>query len=544
MTGENTAVVWACLLLVTVVGTLFTGYPVALCLAGASLLVAWLAALFGAFDLALLNAIPQRLFAILNNDLLIAVPLFIFMGSLLERSQVAARLLTTLSGLFGARHGGLGYAVLLVGALLAASTGIVGATVVTLGVLSLPTMLRNGYSPRLASGLVCASGTLGQIIPPSIVLVLLGDQLASAWQQSQFARGNYSPDAISVNDLFAAALLPGLILVSLYAIYLAVIVRWVPSLAPPVTESNLTPRPTARQVIEDLCIPLILIVAVLGSILFGVASPTEAAALGALGALLISALQIPARGLVLIRLTLVALLLLAIAGAMDIVNIHVAPKTTAEGLLLAIVLILCAIAVAGIGLSLWRTNQDTAASDDPGTIDPNDSTLVYSIIQTLTVSCMIFTLVIGASIFTLILRGLGGDEVLHEWLTGLPGGAMTLLLATMLAIFLLGFILDFVEIIYIVVPIVVPILLSAEIAPGVTFNPLWLGVMIAMNLQTSFLTPPFGFALFYLRGVAPASVTLGDIYRGCIPFVIIQLLMLAILWWMPSLATWLPDVVQ
>ena len=450
------------LLFLVVCLVLMAGYPVAFSLAGTALGFAFIGQLTGSFDMAFLNALPNRLFGIMTNITLIAVPLFVFMGVMLERSRVAENLLDTMSALFGRLRGGLGYSVTLVGMLLAASTGIVGATVVTMGLLSLPTMLRRGYDPRVATGTICASGTLGQIIPPSIVLVLLGDVLSSAYQQAQLDMGIYSPDTVSVGDLFTGALLPGLLLVSMYLLYLAIVAYARPAAMPAIPVSDrMDGGQLLRRVIRGLLPPLLLIVAVLGSILGGLATPTEAASVGAIGAILLAIAQ-------------------------------------------------------------RQFNLD----------------MLGEVMRSTTrVSCMVFMILIGASVFSLVFRGFGGDEVVAELLTGLPGGKLGAMLAVMLLMFLLGFVLDFIEITFVVVPIVGPVLLAMGI------DPVWLGIMIALNLQTSFLTPPFGFALFYLRGVAPAEVSTRQIYQGVTPFIGLQLLLLVILACWPQLATWLPNAV-
>ena len=454
----------ALLLFAVVVIALLVGYPVALTLGGVSLLFALGAQAFGMFDPAYLEALPNRVYGTMNNETLVAVPLFIFMGLVLERTRISEDLLETLGLLFGGLRGGLAFSVMIVGTLLAASTGIVGATVVTMGLLCLPTMLKRGYDPKIATGAICASGTLGQIIPPSIILVLLGDVLSSAYSQAQLRLGIFQPKTISVGDLFVGALLPGLMLVGLYMLFLVVVAYWKPDAMPPIP---LQDRRAAREsgfawrVLKALIAPLVLILAVLGSIIAGVATPTEAAAVGAVGAL--------------------------------------------------------AMAILRRQLTLQRLQEVMRG--------------------TVRMSSMVFLILIGASVFSLVFRGLGGDDVVHELLTGLPGGAFGAMLIVMLVMFLLGFVLDFIEITYVVVPIVGPVLLAMGL------DPVWLGVMIAMNLQTSFLTPPFGFALFYLRGVAPPSVTTGTIYRGIIPWVGLQLLALVILAIWPQIVTWLPSLV-
>jgi tripartite ATP-independent transporter DctM subunit len=440
-----------------VVIVLLSGFPVAFCLGGVALMFALGGIAGGGFDAAFLQTMPNRLFGIMSNETLLAVPLFVFMGITLERARIAESLLDNLSSLFGSLRGGLGISVTVVGMLLAASTGIVGATVVTMGLLSLPTMLRRGYSPEIATGTICAAGTLGQIIPPSIVLVLLGDVLSSAYSQAQLAQGIFSPDTVSVGDLFAGALIPGLMLVGLYILYLIGVAVFRPAAMPAApSESG---APNWAGLLGALAPPLLLILAVLGSIIGGLATPTEAAAVGAVGALLLAGIR--------------------------------------------------------RALDLGRLRE---------------------IMQgTIRVSSMVFLILIGASLFSLVFRGYGGDRLVQELLLNLPGGAFGAVLSVMVLMFLLGFVLDFIEITFVVVPIVGPILLAMGI------DPVWLGVMIAINLQTSFLTPPFGFALFYLRGVAPESLPTGAIYRGVIPFVAIQILALAIVAGWPALATWLPE---
>jgi tripartite ATP-independent transporter DctM subunit len=443
---------------------LMAGYPVAMTLGGTALTFAFAGIALGLFDSAYLEAMPNRLYGIMVNDTLIAVPLFVFMGIMLERSRVAEQLLDTMALLFGPLRGGLGISVTVVGMLLAASTGIVGATVVTMGLLSLPTMIRRGYDPALTCGTICASGTLGQIIPPSIILVLLGDVLGSAYQQAQLKMGIYSPETVSVGDLFAGALLPGLMLVGLYIVYLVAVALFKPHACPaiPLQERQaLDTRDLARRAVVVLIPPLFLIVAVLGSILAGLATPTEAASVGAVGAMLLA-------------------------------------------------------------LTRRYFNLDRLREVMRGTVQ---------------VTCMVFLIFIGASVFSLVFRGFGGDDTVHEILHDLPGGAFGAMFVVMLVMFLLGFVLDFIEIVFVVVPIVGPVLLAMDL------DPVWLGVMMAANLQTSFLTPPFGFSLFYLRGVAPASVTTVHIYRGVAPFIVLQLIMLGILALFPGLATWLPKLI-
>ncbi|MEO9944262.1 TRAP transporter large permease subunit [Paraglaciecola sp.] len=447
------------LMFLVVCGVLLMGFPVAYSLAGTAILFAGFGILTGQFEQAYLNAVPSRLYGILTNQTLIAVPLFVFMGVTLEKSKVAENLLNAMTQLFGQYRGGLAISVILVGALLAASTGIVGATVVTMGLLSLPTMLKQGYAPSFATGSICATGTLGQIIPPSIALVLLGDVLSSAYQRAQLNMGIFSPESVSVGDLFVGAIVPGAILVSLYLLYV-VAVTWlqpekVPKVAP--EKSNIS----WLAFLGALLPPLLLIFLVLGAILGGFATPTEAAGVGASGALL--------------------------------------------------------LALAQKQLSIAKLKE--------------------VMLTTTKVTSMVFLILIGASIFSLVFRGFGGEELIEHLFNQLPGGVFAAVLVVMLVIFVLGFILDFIEITFVVVPLVAPVLLAMGI------DPIWLGIMIAVNLQTSFLTPPFGFALFYLRGVAPESVQTSDIYKGVMPFIILQVMLLIGMAIWPSLVTWLPEVV-
>ena len=435
---------------------LLAGYPVGFSLAGTALLFAGIGILTGTFDASYLTAVPNRLFGILSNQTLLAVPLFVLMGVVLEKSKVAEELLEAMAQLFGRFQGGLGISVVLVGMLLAASTGIVGATVVTMGLLSLPTMLKRGYSPELATGTICATGTLGQIIPPSIALVLLGDVLSSAYQQAQLNMGIFSPDSISVGDLFVGALIPGLLLVVLYMIYVAVMALRSGNVQ---TNSSLAAEPVQLSLLlRALLPPLSLIAVVLGSILAGYATPTEAAGVGAVGALILALLK----------------------GKLTLKNLQAAMTDTTQ------------------------------------------------------VTAMVFVILIGASIFSLVFRGLGGEELINDFFQSLPGGTVAALLVVMVLIFVLGFILDFIEITFVVVPLVAPVLLTMGV------DPIWLGIMIAVNLQTSFLTPPFGFALFYLRGVAPEHIRTEQIYRGVVPFIFLQLVLLLALAIWPELVTWLP----
>ncbi|HAO87405.1 MAG TPA: C4-dicarboxylate ABC transporter [Gammaproteobacteria bacterium] len=438
------------------------GYPVALTLAGVSLLFAGIGEIAGVFDPAFISLIPNRIYGILVNQNLFAVPLFVFMGSMLEKSRIAEDLLKNMEVVFRGLPGGLGISVILVGMLLAASTGIVGATVVTMGILSLPSMLRAGYQPALACGTLCATGTLGQIIPPSICLVLLGEVISNAYQQSQLNAGVFAPDFVSIGDLFAGAIIPGLLLVIAYGLYVFMVAMVKPELAPGAETDGAKESDLLTALLKGLFPPVFLMVAVLGSILMGIATPTEAASVGALGAM-------------------------ALAASRRVLNLSVVHEVA---------------------------------------------------IETTRITSMVYLILVGATIFSSIFRGFGGEELIEELFAIMPGGVVGATLVVMLVIFLLGFILDFIEITFMVVPLVGPVLL------GMGLDPVWLGVMIAINLQTSFLTPPFGFSLFYLRSVAPAEVATGDIYRGVIPFVILQLLLLILLAFQPGLATWLPSVLN
>ena len=525
------------LMFITAVGLLLLGYPVAFTLGGTALLFAFLGSALDVFDLSILTAFPQRIFSIMSSEVLVAVPLFVFMGVMLERSKVAEDLLDNMGRAFGSLPGGLAYSVTVVGALLAASTGIVGATVVTMGLLSLPTMIRRGYNIPFSCGTICASGTLGQIIPPSIVLVLLGDQLSTAYQNAQFKMGNFAPDTVSVNDLFAGALLPGLMLVGLYLIYQVFFALTRPEEAPPVPREELgaeDSRQFLKRLGATLFAPLILIVAVLGSILAGLASPTEAAAVGAVGAIMLAGYKAdPQRARWIVAAGAAFFVLFLITHFFDLrMQRDVIPPV--DRVAIAVALALSAIVVFGILLALKRTLEIR---------DPDGTPVLASVGRsTVQISSMVFIILVGASMFSLVFRGFEGDVYIEDFLQHLPGGTIAALSLVMGVMFLMGFFLDFLEIIFIVVPIVAPILLMMEVAPGQTMSPVWLGVMMGINLQTSFLTPPFGFALFYLRGVAPPEVRTVHIYRGVIPFVAIQVLALILLWFWPEVATWLPSV--
>ena len=522
-----------CLAMVVVSsGLLMAGFPVAFTLAGSALAFALLGAALGVFPLAILAAFPQNIFATMTNDVLVAVPLFVFMGLMLERSRVAENLLDGMARLFGRLPGGLAVSVSLVGALLAASTGVVGATVVTMGLIALPTMLARGYDPRLAAGSIAASGTLGQLIPPSIVLVLLGDQLSVAYQNAQFEMGIFAPATVSVNDLFAGALFPGLMLVGLYVAYQIAVAAIRPDRAPAIPPAE-TAGDGAAGLLGSLFAPVLLVVAVLGSILVGVASPTEAAGVGAVAATMLAGYKLdPRRGSPIAAAGLAMAGLVVLASVVDLRMQRQAVRP-AEWFAVAVAAGLTAIVAAGVAIALARTFRARSA---------DGSRILAGVAErTMTITAMVFVIVIAASLFSLVLRGLGGDLWIEEQLADLPGGALTAMLVVMAAVFLLGFVLEFLEIVYIVVPIVAPALLQMQLADGTPISPVWLGVMLAGNLQTSFLTPPVGVAMFYLRAVAPPELRTADIYRGVVPFVALQLVALVLLWYAPGLATWLPE---
>jgi tripartite ATP-independent transporter DctM subunit len=453
----------AVLMVIAVCVVLFAGYPVALTLGGVSLAFAVIGELAGVMNFALLGALPPRMFGVMTNEVLLAIPLLIFMGVMLERSQIAEELLETMGRLFGSLPGGLGISVLLVGVLLAAAKGVVGATTVTIGLIMLPTMLRHGYDPRLAAGTVAATATLAQIFPPATVLVLLGDQMSNAYQAAQLAQGIFAPQSVTVSDLFAGAVIPGLGLVGLYLAYLVAMAVLRPQASPALPPARDGPRGfvLAQRLVKVLIAPVLLIFAVIGSILAGIATPTEAASVGAVGTVALAALKLDRRAFLRVLVPV-----------------------------------------------MTRTTQVTS---------------------------MIFLILIGATLFSLVFRGLGGDDMVQRGLTDLPGGTAGAILIVMIAVFLLGFVMDAFEIIFVVVPIVAPALLKM---PAV--DPVWLAIMLAMNLQTSYMHPPLGPTLFFLRGVAPPQITTTHIYVGIIPFVLIQLFALVVLWFAPALATWLP----
>ena len=448
----------AIVMFLTTLGLLLFGFPVAFTLAGTALLFGFIGDFLEIFNFRMLGFFPQRIFGTMINEPLVAVPLFIFMGIMLEKTKIAAGLLQSIGELFGATKGGLGIGVVIVGMLLAASTGIVGATVVTMGMLSLPSMMKAGYDQKIATGTICAAGTLGQIIPPSIVLVLLATILQGANEEAAMLVGNLAPDPVTAIDLFAGAILPGLMLVVLFIIFIFFYARINPLSCPPV-ETTRSRGEIYVEAAKSVIPPITLIVLVLGSILFGIATPTESASVGAVGAAMIALLK----------------------GELNFKNL----KETAIG--------------------------------------------------TVKLSSFVFVILIGASMFSLVFRAFGGDEMIEHFLGNLPGGLYAALILVMVVIFLLGFFLDYIEIIFVIVPLVGPIL----IANGA--DPLWLGILISLNLQTSFLTPPFGFSLFFLRGVAPDNIQTRNMYKGVIPFIGIQILAILIVGFYPEIATWLPS---
>jgi len=435
---------------------LLSGIPAGFVLSGNALLFALLGSQIGFFDTAFLQAIPNRIFGIMSNQNLLAVPLFIFMGLILEKTKIAEELLESMNKLYSNTNGGLAISVVLVGVLMGASTGIVGASVVTLGLLSLPVMLKNNYPKSLSCGVICASGTLGQIIPPSLVLILLADVISSAYQQAQLNMGIFSPETVTISDLFAGALLPGLLLPMIYIFYIKSLkinsITILHKEDTSISDVNL---------VRSLIAPIFLIIIVLGSIIFGIATPSEAASLGAVGAILLSILK-------------------------NKLKISIIKVTSLE---------------------------------------------------TIKLTSMVFLILIGATFFSIVFRGLEGEELIHNLLSYGPENKYLSLIITLAIMFLLGFILDFIEIIFIIIPLFGPVLFTYG------FDPVWIAIMIAMVLQTSFLTPPFGFSLFYLRGVAPKEISTQDIYKGVMPFIIIQIIAIVIVFLIPEIATILPRII-
>lgn len=514
----------AILMFVCACGALMAGYSVAFTLGGISLVFAAIGILTGQFDVVFLLSLPGRIFPILTREILLAVPLFVFMGVMLEKSRIAEDLLESMGELLGPLRGGMGVSVIVVGALLAASTGIVGATVVTMGLISLPTLLKRGYDPALASGAIAASGTLGQIIPPSIVLVILGDQISNAYQEAQRSYGLEQGGVISVGDLFAGALLPGLILVACYALYIVFVAVTQPSRAPAYRSADINLKSAFAKSLKSMLPPILLIIAVLGSILSGYATPTRGAALGALGAVLLASYKttdrIWVKRLILLgTLSLIGLISIDLLG-FDL-RLNVEGRDTVTTIALFFSFILAGLGTLGALISFGSLQKQ------------KDLAMVSR--STMHITSMVFLILICATIFSLIFRGFGGEEMVAHWLSAAPGGVWGAFALVMLVMFILGFFLDFIEITFVVVPLVAPPLLAAGI------DPIWLGVVMALNLQTSFLTPPFGFALFYLRGVAPPEVTTPKIYRGVLPFIGIQIFVIGLVILIPKIATALPQ---
>ncbi|MFN3276562.1 MAG: TRAP transporter large permease subunit [Paracoccus sp. (in: a-proteobacteria)] len=499
------------------IAVILTGYPVAFAIAGVATGFALLGAALGQFNIGLMGALAQRFFGVMTNPVLTAIPLFVLMGIILERSRIAEELLETMGRLFGSMRGGLGVSVVVVGALLAASTGIVGATVVAMGLIALPAMLRNGYHPSLAAGMVATSGTLGQIIPPSTLLIILADVMSSAFQQAQYQQGLFSIQTVSVGQIFAAALLPGMLLVGLYIAYILIRALIRPQDAPAMRET--VERPGLRAIMGAIVPPVLLIVAVLGAILGGIASPNEAAAVGAIGALLLAGGR---HGMPrwLLWAGGAALLALAFLAGNWPVRVQRSDAGAAVFALAGVYAVLALIGLVAVLAAGWRLMR-------AGVFGP-------VLTSTLTVTSMIFATILMASYFSLVFVGLGGEHRIAQILLSLPGGATGALIFAMAFIFVLGFFLDFVEIAVILLPLLVPPLIVMG------HDPIWLAVLIAVNLQTSFLTPPFGFSLFYLRGAAPPEITTAMIYRGVIPFIGLQILAIALIWLLPAIGTWLP----
>ena len=507
------------LMFAALMGAILLGFPVAFSIGGVAIVFAYLGWALDVMDISLLGATSQRIFGLLSNSVLIAIPLFVLMGAVLEKSRIAEELLDTMGRLFGQLRGGLGISVVLVGTLLAASTGIVGATVVAMGMIALPTMLRAGYNPRVASGIVCTAGTLGQIIPPSTLLIILADVMSNAYQQAQYEQGKFSVEALSVGQFFAAAIVPGLILVVLYLLYILLRGMLRPEDMPP-APADLA-RPSRREVLGAIVPPVLLIVTVLGAILGGVATPTEAASVGAVGALLMAGLRVGQyKGLILTGAA--ALIVLGVMAGIFPVRLQRNDLDTlalsAGGIYIGLTLVAALAMLAALRSTFRQRIIHEAVS------------------STMTMTAMIFATILAAGIFSLVFVGLGGEERVAAILADMPGGATGALLFCLAFVFVLGFFLDFVEISVIVLPLIVPPLILMG------HDPVWLGILLAINLQTSFLTPPFGFSLFYLRGAAPKEVTTGQIYAGVVPFIGLQLIGILIVWLVPGVSTWLPDV--
>lgn len=497
---------------------ILSGFPVAFSIAGVAIIFAYIGWIFGVMDISLLGAMGQRVFGLLSNEVLIAIPLFVLMGGILEKSRIAENLLNTMGQLFGGLRGGLGISVVLVGALLAASTGIVGATVVAMGMIALPTMLKVGYKPTVASGIVCTSGTLGQIIPPSTLLIILADVMSNAYQQAQYEQGKFAVETLSVGQVFAAALIPGIVLVVLYILYILARGFLRPDDMPPAPKDDSV---STAQIVSSILPPIILILAVLGAILAGLASPTEAASVGAIGALLLAGTQTGSKKVILAGAA--ALGVVAVLVGVYPVRFQRSDLVAMDYIVGGIQIVLVIIAVVAIIVALRAALKSSILSD--------------ALQSTATMTSMIFATILAAGMFSLVFIGLDGEERVEQILAQVPGGATGALIFSMLFIFVLGFFLDFVEISVIVLPLIAPQLILMG------HDPIWLSVLIAINLQTSFLTPPFGFSLFYLRGAAPPEVTTGQIYKGVMPFILLQAIGVMIVWKWSAIAVWLPRVV-
>jgi len=496
-----------------------SGFPVAFSIAGTAIVFAFLGWYLGVMNIALLGAMSQRIFGLLTNNVLIAIPLFVLMGAILEKSRIAEEMLDTMGRSFGQLRGGLGISVVFVGMLLAASTGIVGATVVAMGMIALPTMLRSGYDPRVASGVVCSAGTLGQIIPPSTLLIILSDVVSNSYQQAQYEQGKFTIDTISVGQVFASAILPGLTLVVLYIVYL-LLRGWLRPQDLPTVSMDVA-KPDFGELMRAILPAILLILAVLGAILSGIASPTEAASVGGIGAMLMAAGKFSAHRKLLLAGT-ACLILLAVGAGVFPVHLQRSDLSSLSAVTGGVYVILAVIGAVAIGFAVRALIRN-------GVLQP-------ALNSTLTMTSMIFATILAAGIFSLVFIGLGGEDRVHNLLSSMPGGPTGALLFCMLFIFVLGFFLDFVEISVIVLPLVMPSLIIMG------HDPIWLSVLIAINLQTSFLTPPFGFSLFYLRGAAPKEITTGQIYAGVVPFIAIQAVAVAVIWFIPEIATTLPDI--
>ena len=499
---------------------ILSGFPVSFSIAGVAVGFAYLGWMNGIMDVSLLGALGQRAYGLIGNQVLIAIPVFVLMGAILEKSRIAEELLDTMGRSFGQLRGGLGISVVLVGALLAASTGIVGATVVAMGLIALPTMLKAGYKPSLAAGIVCTAGTLGQIIPPSTLLIILADVMSNSYQQAQYEQGKFSVEALSVGQFFAAAIIPGLMLVTIYLLYI-LIRGYLRPQDMPAADLGLA-KPTRAEVLGAILPPVLLIFSVLGAILGGIATPTEAASVGAIGALLMAGRKIGINPRM-ILLGAGALVLLGVLSGVFPVRLQRADASVLHWVIGAAYAVMSLIGAYAVFLALRAGIRRKIVQE--------------ALDSTLTMTAMIFATILAAGFFSLVFIGLGGEERVAHMLANLPGGPNGALLFVMIFIFVLGFFLDFVEISVIVLPLVAPSLILMG------HDPIWLGILLAINLQTSFLTPPFGFSLFYLRAAAPKEVTTGQIYQGVVPFIGLQAIGILLVWSLPSLATWLPSVI-